>query len=138
MIFLVSLLLGIFLPVSTVIANEEKLEIVKNGDYFPKDQASSLLVDKDGNDLQNIQKGKGLYELEQVGITRYRHKVSIEYYSGDYLNSSLIGIDEGYADYGDYVSDYMLKIPAINAKFGVSIPTNYKLAPYSKTDRSVY
>ena len=138
MVVLVILLLGIFLPAATVLANGEKLEIIENGNYFPENQASSLLVDKEGKDLQNIQKGKGLYELDQVGIIRYCHKVRIEYYAGDYLNSSLIGAEEGYADYGDYISDYMLKIPAINEKFGVSIPTNYKLAPYSKTDRTVY
>ena len=138
MVFLISMLLGIILPFATVLANGEKIEIVENGNYFTENQASNLLVDKDGNDLQSIQQGKGLYSLDQVGITRYRQKVRIEYYTGDYINSNFIGADEGYGDYCDSVSDYMLKVPAINEKFWVTIPTNYKLAPYSTTDRSVY
>ena len=39
----------------------------------------------------------------------------------------MIGVDSGYADYDDVVSDYYLSISEINEKFGTTIPTSYRM-----------
>lgn len=138
MLIMFGMLFGVFLPVATVSAAGENLEIKQEAKTFQEDVTSNLMVDSEGRDLVNLTQDKKLYELDKVEITRYRQKVRIEYYLGDYASNSFIGADEGYGDYDDSVSDYVMTIPSINEKFGQSIPTAYRLVPYSATDRSVY
>ncbi|QIK56983.1 InlB B-repeat-containing protein [Erysipelothrix sp. HDW6A] len=93
------------------------------------DETTNLLIDKQGNSLETVESGSKHFALESVDITRYRQKVEIEYYLGDYNNSTLLGIDSGYADYDDIVSEYYLSINSINEKFNASVPSTYKLVP---------
>ncbi|TLG77228.1 InlB B-repeat-containing protein [Culicoidibacter larvae] len=103
-----------------------------------RDVETNLLTDALGVDLVDVQQGTGLYQLTSIEVARYRQKVRIEYYLGDYTQSTFIGADEGYADYYDSVSDYVMNVATVNQTFGQTIPTTYKLVPYSATDRSVY
>lgn len=113
----------------------QQVESTRN---LARDVESNLLTDALGVDLVNVQHGNGLYELSSIEVARYRQKVRIEYYLGDYTQSTFIGADEGYADYYDSVSDYVMNVATINQTFSQTIPTTYKLVPYSATDRSVY
>ena len=91
------------------------------------DETTNLLIDKQGNSLETVESGSKHFALESVDITRYRQKVEIEYYLGDYNSSVLLGTDSGYADYDDFVSDYYLSIDGINQKFNATVPSTYKL-----------
>lgn len=91
------------------------------------DSTTNLLTDGHGDDLEFISTASSRYQLDSVDITRSRQKVEIEYYLGDYNSSTLIGVDSGYADYDDVVSDYYLSISEINEKFGTTIPTSYRM-----------
>ncbi|MGY3779628.1 InlB B-repeat-containing protein [Isobaculum melis] len=91
------------------------------------DIVTNLLLDQTGNDLSQIAKDHVLYNLKSVDITRYRQKIVVEYYTGDYNASSFIGSDSGYADYEDGIASYIMSIPEINAAFNQNIPTTNKL-----------
>ncbi|MEG0328498.1 MAG: InlB B-repeat-containing protein [Erysipelothrix sp.] len=91
------------------------------------DKPTNILVDAEGNNLEYLSTESSRYQLDSVDITRSRQKVEIEYYLGDYNSSALIGVDSGYADYEDYLSDFYLSISEINEKFGTSIPTSYRM-----------
>lgn len=91
------------------------------------DLVTNLLLDSNGDDLSQITKGNVVYNLKTVDLTRYRQKVVIEYYTGNYNAANLIGSDSGYADYEDSLTDYIMTIPQINAAFNQTIPATDKL-----------
>lgn len=124
--------------VQVSVTNNYEKDTVQANRIIKYDALSNLLLDNEGNDIEKV-KYKGLnYDLSKVDITRYRQKVRIEYYLGDYTQSSLIGTDSGYADYDDSVRSYVKSIAKVNEDFNQTIPTTYKMVNYSEQDRTAY
>ncbi|MDF9825064.1 hypothetical protein M2475_001485 [Breznakia sp. PF5-3] len=111
---------------------------VSSNRTIKEDETTNLLNDEQGNNLQQKEYNDKQYDLKEISISRYRQKVRIEYYVGNYNASTFIGADEGYADYEDYIGDYIKKIGDINAMFNQNLPMNYMVVPYNQNESFSY
>lgn len=116
--------------VGTQINQDYEGENVKSTLAIQLDEETNLLVNIDNESVVQTQHGNKLYDLSSVTINRHRRKIKVEYYVGNYLTNQLVGTDEGYADYKDYVGRYLMSVAELNTKFGASTPATYKLVPY--------
>lgn len=116
--------------VGTLINQDYEGENVQSTTVIQPDVETNLLVNAENDSLVQTQHGNKLYDLDSVTINRHRQKIKVEYYVGNYETSQFLGTDEGYADYDDYIGEYLMKATELNAKFSGSIPTNYRLVPY--------
>ncbi|MEG0283772.1 MAG: InlB B-repeat-containing protein [Erysipelotrichales bacterium] len=106
--------------------NHYDKNIVSQKNKIEKDVTTNLLMDKDNNNLEIIKQGDKEFKLEKIDLTRYRQKLEIEYYLGDYTSNTLIGKDSGYTDYDDSISSYIKSIVKVNEDFNQNIPSTYK------------
>ncbi|QIK70598.1 InlB B-repeat-containing protein [Erysipelothrix sp. HDW6C] len=88
------------------------------------DANTNLLINHLGEDVTTFTRGRDLYELDSVTITRHRPKVNIEYYYGDYNTYDLVATESGYVDYDEYFSDYYKSVAQLNTEHGLALPTS--------------
>lgn len=103
-------------------------EVLTDTTHLQYDTTTNLLQDKNGNRLMEMTNNGILYTLDAVQVTRYRQKISFEYYYFENGAYKYVGVDSGYADVDDYLSDYLLTVNQFNTKFEQNISsTDYAM-----------